>query len=218
LKKGIQLKNLKSPVSEQFKILRTNIEFSSLDYEIKTIVVTSSLAGEGKSTVVSNLAVTMAISGKQVVIVDCDFRKPTIHNRFSLSNSKGLTNILIQNREIDKIVITTNIPNLYVIPCGPICPNPSELLGSKKMKEFLNELTTRFDIVLIDTPPVLYISDAQIVSALSQGTIIVTAYGKTEKKSLLIAKEKIEKVGGTVLGVVINKIPGKYNGDYYIDV
>ena len=214
MKKGIALNNLKSQVAEQFRSLRTNIEFSFVGYEIKSIVVTSSLPGEGKSTIVSNLAVTMASSGKRVVIVDCDLRKPTIHKMFSMSNSKGLTNILVQNREIEESVITTNIPNLYVIPSGPLPPNPSELLGSKNMKEILNELTNSFDMVLIDTPPVLYISDAQILSALSQGTIIVISYGKSEKIALLNAKEKIEKVGGKILGVVINKIPDISNGSY----
>ena len=214
MKKGIALNNLKSQVAEQFRSLRTNIEFSFVGYEIKSIVVTSSLPGEGKSTIVSNLAVTMASSGKRVVIVDCDLRKPTIHKMFSMSNSKGLTNILVQNREIEESVITTNIPNLYVIPSGPLPPNPSELLGGKNMKEILNELTNSFDMVLIDTPPILYLSDAQILSALSEGIIIVTAYGKSEKNVLLSAKDKIEKVGGKILGVVINKIPDIYNSNY----
>ena len=211
MKKGNSLKN---QVAEQFRGLRTNIIFSSLGNEIKNIVVTSSLPGEGKSTIVSNLAVTMANSGKRVVIVDCDLRNPTIHKKFLLSNSKGLTNILIQDGKIEDIVITTNVPNLYVIPSGPLPQNPSELLSSKDMKEVLNELTNSFDMVLIDSPPVLYISDAQILSALSQGIIIVTSYGKSDKNALLSAKEKIEKVGGKILGVVINRIPDIYDSNY----
>jgi capsular exopolysaccharide synthesis family protein len=214
LKKDIALKKLKSQVSEQFRTLRTNIRFSSLGNEIKSIVITSSLPGEGKSTIISNLAVAMAKSGKRVIIVDCDLRKPTIHKKFLQSNSQGLTNILVQDKKILEVINTTNVPNLYIIPSGPIPPNPSELIGSKNMKDILNELNKLFDVVLIDTPPVLYISDAQILSALSQGTIIVSSYGKSEKNQLLNAKENIEKVGGKILGVVINKIPEKYNGDY----
>ena len=215
MKKSIQFKKLKFPLSEQFKSLRTNIEFSSLGDEIKSIVVTSSIEGEGKSTIISNLAVTMANINKRVVIVDCNLRSPTIHKRFSLPNSKGITSILVQNRRIEECVLTTNIPNLYIIPSGPISSNPSELLGSKKMKEILNELSNSFDMILIDTPPIIYIADAQILSALAQGTIIVTSYGKSAKNELLNAKDMIEKVRGKILGVIINKIPGKYNYNSY---
>ncbi|MBU3110767.1 CpsD/CapB family tyrosine-protein kinase [Clostridium lacusfryxellense] len=220
MNKSKTLKKLKNQVAEQFRSLRTNIVFSFLGDEIKSIVVTSSLSGEGKSTIVSNLAVTLASSGKRVVIVDCDLRKPTIHKKFLLSNSKGLTNILIKDGKIEDILIASNVPNLFVLPSGPIPPNPSELLGSKNMKEILDELTNGFDIVLIDSPPVLYVSDAQILSVLSQGIIIVTSYGKSDKNALANAKEKIEKVGGKILGVVINGIPDIYNGrnyDYYND-
>lgn len=215
LKKGTAFKKLKSRVAEQFRSLRTNIVFSSLSNEIKSIVVTSGLSGEGKSTVVSNLAVAMASSGKHVVIVDCNFRNPTIHKKFAITNAVGLIDILNKDGKIeDIVVINTNIPNLYVIPSGTIDLNSSELLGSEKMKAILNELTNNFDMVLIDTPPSLYVSDALILSALSQGTIIVTAYGKSEKNALLSTKEKIENVGGTILGVVINKIPEIYNINY----
>lgn len=218
MKKGISVKNLKSPVAEQFRNLRTNIEFSSLDYGIKSIVVTSSIYGEGKSTIISNLAVSMVSSGKRVIIVDCDIRRPTIHKVFLRSNSKGLTSILVKNKKIDGNVISTKIPNLYVLPSGPTIPNPSEILGSKNMKELLIQLSNDYDMVLIDTPPLSYLSDAQILSALAQGTIIVTAYGKLDENELLSAKEKIENVGGKILGVVINKIPNINNsnhGDYY---
>lgn len=213
-KKGSMLKILKSQISEQFRTLKTNIRFASLGDEIKSIVFTSSLSGEGRSTVIANLAVAMAITGKRVVIMDCDFRKPTIHKQFSVSNSMGLTNILLQDRKIEESIITTDVPNLYILTSGPILSNPSELLESKNMKDILNEVTRNFDIVLIDTPPILPIADAQIMSALSQGTIIVSSYGKTEKNELVNAKENIEKVGGKILGVVINKIPQKYNNNY----
>ena len=214
MKKAITLKNLKIKIKEQFRSLRTNIVFSLINNEIKSIVVTSCLPSEGKSTVISNLAVAMASSGRRVVIVDCDLRKPTIHKRFSISNYKRLTNILTQDGKIEDIVITSSIPNLYILPCGPIQPNSSELLGSKKMKIILKELTTSFDVVLIDTPPILYLSDAQILAALSQGSIIVAAYGKSEKDDLLSAKDMIEKVGGKILGVVINKIPNSNTHKY----
>ncbi|MBU3142582.1 CpsD/CapB family tyrosine-protein kinase [Clostridium sp. CF012] len=214
LSKGRALKNLKAQVAEQYRTLRTNIQFSSLGDEVKIIVITSSLPCEGKSTIISNLAITMAQIDKRVVVVDCDLRKPSIHKKFLLSNVQGLTNILAQGKKIEEIISTTNVPNLYVITSGPIPPNPSELLGTPKMKDILEELTETFDIILIDTPPILSVTDAQILSSLAQGTIIITSYGKLEKKLLLSAKENIEKVGGKILGVVINKIPEKAKGHY----
>jgi capsular exopolysaccharide synthesis family protein len=214
VKKAVAIKNFKSQVAEQFRVLRANIRFSFAGDEIKTIVVTSCSPNEGKSTVISNLAIAMAKSGKSVVILDCDLRKPRIHKIFSLSNMEGLTNVLVNDKTIDEIITNTSIPDLYVIPSGPMPPNSSELLSSENIKEILDELTEKFDAVLIDTPPVLYISDAQIMAALSQGTIIVTSYGKTDRYQLLNAKEKIQKAGGKILGVVINKIPEKCNGSY----
>lgn len=214
VKKAVAIKNFKSEVAEQIRVLRTNIRFSFAGDEVKTIVVTSCAPGEGKSTTVCNLAISIAKSGKKVVVVDCDLRKPNIHKIFLKSNYKGLTNVLIKDSIVNEVIIDTCIPNLYVIPSGPMPPNSSELLSSKRIKDILIELAEQFDVVLIDTPPVLYISDAQIMSALAQGTIIVTSYGETEKNQLLNAKENIEKTGGKILGVVINKIPDKYNGSY----
>ena len=214
LKDLISLKNPKSRASEAYRTLRTNIQFSSLDEEIKSIVVTSSGPGEGKSTTMANLAITIAQSGKKVILVDCDFRKPTIHKKFGLTNSQGLINILAQDKKFEDIIITTDVNNLYVMTSGPVPPNPAELLGTKKMKSLLNELTKIFDMVLIDAPPVLAVTDAQILSTIANGTIIVAAYGQSDKRALLQAKEHIEKVGGKILGVVINKIPEQGNGYY----
>lgn len=210
IRKAVELENLKAKVMEQFRSLRTNIEFQALKAEAKSIVVTSSMPGEGKSTITSNLAVSAASDGKRVVIVDCDLRKPAIHKRFLMSNDEGLTNLLIQGKKIEDIIIAAKVPNLYVIPGGPIIPNPSELLDSENMKELLNELTNSFNIVLLDTPPVFQTSDALILSALAKGVVIVAAYGKSDKNVLKNTKEKLEKVGGNILGVVINKIPDKY--------
>ncbi|MBK5240615.1 CpsD/CapB family tyrosine-protein kinase [Clostridium sp.] len=214
VKKSVAINNFKSQVAEQFRVLRTNIRFSFAGDAVKTIVVTSCASGEGKSTITCNLAISMAKGGKKIVVVDCDLRKPTIHKKFLISNNIGLTNVLIKDKIVDEVIIDTCIPNLYVIPSGPLPPNSSELLSSKNIKDILTELAEQFDVVLIDTPPVLYISDAKIMSALAEGTIIVTSYGKTEKNQLLNAKENIEKTGGRILGVVINKIPDKYNGSY----
>lgn len=214
-KRTSKANRLKTIAAEQFRTLRTNIQFSSLGNEIKSIVITSSMPGEGKSIVTSNLAVTIANTGKKVIIVDCDLRKPTIHKKFSLPNLIGLTNILVQDRNKLETITAANYPNLFILTSGPIPPNPSELLGSNNMRELLNELINTYDIVLLDSPPVLYITDTQILSAIAQGTILVTAYGKSEKAAVLSAKENIQKVGGKILGVVINKMPIKKNDTYY---
>lgn len=199
---------LKSRVSEEFRSLRTNIKFS-LPEDIKSIVITSTVQGEGKTTIISNLGVSMARNGKKVVIIDCNFREPSIAKVFSLPNNKGLISALLQESNLEEYIIKTNINNLSVITSGNTFLNSSELLGGGKMKDILKELTSRFDLVLIDTPPVLYISDAQVLSSLSQGTIIVNAYGEVEKEELIEVKEKIEKVGGKIIGVIMNKYPKK---------
>lgn len=218
LNKLISSKSPKSRVSEAYRTLRTNIQFSTLDDDIKSIVVTSSGPGEGKSITMANLAITIAQSGKKVLLMDCDFRKPTVHVKFDFPNAQGLINVLAQDKKFEEVVITTDVKNLYVITSGPVPPNPAELLGTKKMKALLNELTKTFDMVLMDAPPVLAVTDAQILSTIADRTIIVAAYGESDKRALVEAKESIEKVGSKILGIVINKVPEKansYYGKYY---
>lgn len=218
LRRDTAVENFKYEMEEQFRTLRTNIRFSYAGSEIRTLAVTSCLPGEGKSTIISNLALTLSRGGKKVVVVDCDLKKPSLHKKFSLSNSQGLTNILVEDKCIEEVICKTKVQDLFVIPSGPIPPNSSELLGSINIIEVLKKLAESFDMVLIDTPPVMYISDALIMASLAQGTIIISAYGKSDKNQLLNVKEDIEKAGGKILGVVINKIPKKYNkghGKYY---
>jgi len=222
LKNLIALKNPKSRSAEAFRTLRTNIQFSSLDTELKSIVVTSSGPGEGKSTVMANLAITMAESGKRIILVDCDFRKPSIHKKMGVTNAIGLTNILVQNVKKEDCMVESTVKNLFILTSGPIPPNPAELLGTKKMRDFIEELKSEFDMVLIDAPPVLAVTDAQILSTIADGVIFVASYGEAQKKALVDAKELIDKVGGKVIGIVFNKVPeavsgyyGKYYKGYY---
>lgn len=223
LKNLIALKNPKSRASEAFRTLRTNIQFSSLDNNVKSIVVTSSGPNEGKSTIMSNLAITIAQGGKRVAIVDCDLRKPTVHKKLGLPNSEGLTNMLVQDLKLEDCIMPTKIANLYALTSGPTPPNPAELLSSKKMKVILTELTQVFDMVLIDAPPVIAVTDAQILSTLVEGVLLVAGYGQAEKFGIVKAKELLDKVGAKILGVVINKVPessenyyyGKYYSSYY---
>ena len=222
MKNIIVSQNPKSPVSEAFRTLRTNLQFSTIDDSIKSLVVTSPGPGEGKSTVIANLAVTMAQSGKKVLLIDCDLRKPSIHKKLGIPNSDGMTNLLIQKKQIDECIMETEIQNLYVITSGPIPPNPAELLGSKRMKSLIKEFENVFDVTLIDAPPVLAVTDAQILSTICSGIILTTAYGESEKEAVIKAKDLLDKTGSKILGVVLNKIPmknsrkyGKYYGKYY---
>lgn len=220
LKNLVAFKNPKSRAAEAFRTLRTNIQFSGLDDSLSSIVVTSSGPSEGKSTVLINLAITIAQSGKKVLVIDCDLRRPTVHKKLGLPNAEGLTNLLIQDKEsFDEVVLTTKVPNLSALTSGPTPPNPAELLGTKRMKSIIRQLTGSFDMVLIDAPPVIAVTDAQILATIAEGTLIVTSYGATEKFGLVKTKELLDKVGAKVLGVVINKVPEKsehyYYGKYY---
>lgn len=205
----------KSPISEQYRTIRTNIQFSSIDNEIRSIMVTSSGPGEGKSTTVANLAVTFAQQGKRVLLVDSDLRKPTVHYTFNTINTFGLSSVLTKQMTLMDAVKKTEIENLLILTSGPIPPNPSELLGSKAMVRFFEEAYDEFDLVLFDTPPVNAVTDAQILANKCDGTILVVFSGKTEKEPIVKAKELLEAAQGKVLGVVLNNKKMKESHYYY---
>lgn len=205
----------KSPVSEQYRTIRTNIQFSSIDEEIRTIMVTSSGPGEGKSTTTANLAVVFAQQGKKVLLVDADLRKPTVHYTFNVLNTSGLTSVLTSQLPLMESVKAIDVKNLFILPSGPIPPNPSELLGSRAMDYFMKAALEEFDIILFDTPPVLAVTDAQILSNKCQGTIIVAGSGKAEKDQLIKTKELLTGAQGKLLGVVLNNKKMKENQHYY---
>lgn len=215
IKDVISFDNPKSRAAEAFRTLRTNIQFSSFDDTLKTIVITSSTPAEGKTTVLTNLAVTFAQSGSKVLVIDCDLRKPSIHKKLALSNAEGLTNILVQNKKIEECLKVTEQQNLFVLTSGPTPPNPSELLGSKKMKAIIREFEDIFDYILIDAPPLLAVTDAQVLSTISNGVILITSFGQTEKNAVIKSKDLLDKVGAKLLGVVLNKIPEKEDSYYY---
>ncbi|AGK95903.1 CpsD/CapB family tyrosine-protein kinase [Clostridium pasteurianum] len=209
--------NPKSPISEAYRTLRTNIQFSSFDNNLDTILVTSSGPSEGKSVTASNLAVAMSEIGKKVLIIDCDLRKPSIHKKFNVSNNKGLSNLLIGQSEFDEVV-QKYTENLYVLTSGTVPPNPSEMLESNKMKSFLEEAESKFDFVLIDTPPVIAVADAQILSTMVKGVLLVIASGEAEIAGVKKAKELLDQVKANIIGVVLNKEninSGKKYGYYH---
>ncbi|WP_198957428.1 CpsD/CapB family tyrosine-protein kinase [Paenibacillus selenitireducens] len=211
----ILMSNPKSPVAEAYRSLRTNIDFSSIDEEIRVIMVTSSGPEEGKSTTLANLAVSYAQSDKKVVVIDGDMRRPTCHHTFNLSNQSGLSSIVTGQIEMQQAIKATEVDNLFVITSGPLPPNPSELLGSKRMNELLEQLKMNFDIIIIDTPPVLAVTDAQIISSKCDGVVLVIHSGKVKRDMAIKAKASLDHVRARILGVVLNNVKHKKEDMYY---
>ncbi|ULO08633.1 CpsD/CapB family tyrosine-protein kinase [Paenibacillus sp. 19GGS1-52] len=211
----ITVTNPRSPVSEAFRALRTNIDFSSVDERIQIIMVTSSGPEEGKSTVTANLAAAYAQADKHVLLIDGDLRKPTSHKTFSLSNRLGLSSLLSQQANLEDTIQESGVPNLSIMTSGPIPPNPAEMMASNRMSAVLQELRHRFDIILIDTPPLLAVTDAQIVASKSDGVIMVVSYGKVKRDIAVKAKAGLDRVGARILGVVLNNVKRKASEGYY---
>ncbi len=210
----------KAIVSENIKSLRTNLQFTAVDKKIKTILVTSTNAGEGKSFISSNLAISFAQADKKVLLVDCDLRKGRLHKLFGLTNTSGLSNLLASDtRNFGKFVHTTKIKNLDVMTCGTYPPNPSELLASKKNKHLIKTLQEFYDVIIFDGAPVGGLADSVILASLMDETLIVVKDGNTTKNDLATAKDSLEKVGAEVAGIVFNMVNRKsskyYNSYYY---
>ena len=207
--------NPKSPISEQYRTIRTNIQFASVENPIRSMIVTSSGPSEGKSTTTANLAIVYAQQGKRVLLIDADLRKPTIHYTFRLDNLRGLSNVLVGERSLEEVVHESDVPGLDVVSCGPIPPNPSELLGSKKMRDMLDYAKDQYDIIMLDTPPVLAVTDAQILANFVDGSILVIRSGYTEIEAATKAKEALEPARAKLLGTVLNGREKTASNYYY---
>lgn len=211
----ISLINPKSSITEQYRTIRTNIQFSSVDKEYRTLIVTSAGLGEGKTTTTANLGVVMAQQGKRVLIIDADLRRPTMHSAFKVGNVAGLTNVLIRQRSLEEAVQLTEIETLDVLTSGPIPPNPAELLSSEAMKELMELALDKYDLILFDSPPILAVTDAQILSNSCDGVVLVVSSGKTKKEMGQKAIELLTSAKAKLLGVVINNKKQKGGQDYY---
>ena len=204
MKSIISYNDPKSVISEQYRAIRTNIEYSNVDQNTKTILVTSSDKNEGKTTTVSNLAVSFANLNKKILLIDCDLRNPSIHKMFRLNNIYGLTDILAKDRAADKCIQETELENLYVLTAGAIPPNPAEILSSEKMKNLIEDLKNIYDYIFIDTPPIGLVTDAGVLSSFTDGVVLVVKSESIEKKYLEETKKKLDAVDARILGAILN--------------
>lgn len=210
--------NPTSIVSEEFRSIRTNIQFSMVDKKIQTLLVTSSTAESGKTTVAVNLAAAFAAEDARVLVVATDMRKPRIHNIFKSEKTQGIAN-LITNRDLllEDVVQQSTVENLSFLPCGPIPPNPSELLNSNRMTEIIEKMKQQYDVIVFDSPPVLAVTDAQILSAKVDGTLFVIPEGEVKKEEVHDAAERLKKVNAHVLGTIMNKVELDAEAYYYYE-
>lgn len=204
----------KSPAAEAFRTLRTNLQFAALDRPLRTVLITSAGPGEGKTTVAANLGVAMAQSGSKVIVLGADLRKPSVHQILGVRNTIGLTNVLTGAVSWEDALQSTDVEGLYVLPAGPVPPNPAELLASGRMHELLNQLQNACDMVIIDAPPAIAVTDAGVLSRWADGVLLVVSLGITPRDVAKAAKEQLIQVGARILGLVVNRMSGE-SGYYY---
>ena len=207
----------KSPISEAYRTLRTNIQFAKSDAPVRSIIVTSSGPKEGKSTTVANLAITMAQMGTKTLLIDADLRRPVLHKLFNIDRKIGLSNLLVGKAGLEEVAKRSPIDNLYVIPCGTLPPNPSELLASKHMHDALEMFKEKFEMILFDTPPVIAVTDAPVLATVVDGIVLIVDSGHTNRDALLRAVELLQHVKASILGVLLNNIQvtNMYGSYYY---
>lgn len=206
----ITIAHPRSPVSEAFRTLRTNLEFTFLDKPLRSMVVTSASPEEGKSTTLANLAVTMAQAGKKVLLVDCDLRRPSLHQIFNARPTPGFTDMMRDDALLNNPPLQeTPVPNLWLLTSGTIPPNPAELVASRRMSEVIAALQQRADIVLFDAPPVIAVTDAAVLSTKVDAVLLVISAGKTKRDHAKKAKALLEKVNARLIGTVLNNVKGE---------
>ena len=203
-----------SVAAESYRTLRTNISLSQVDKPIRTLLVTSCIPKEGKSTTVANLGVTFALAQQKVLIIDADLRRPILHRIFGVPNSQGLTHTLSDTVEYDQVFTPTKIPNLWVVTSGIIPPNPSELLGSQKMRLFLERSQKKFDMILLDSPPISSLADASVLGSIVDGVLFVIKANMASRDLVEKDKDQLQTVGANIIGVVLNDVDIKRDGYY----
>lgn len=212
----VTVSDSRSFIAEQFRTIRANIKFATPDREMKTLLITSSTQGEGKSTNAANLAIVFAQDGKRVLLVDADMRKPTMHYTFACQNRIGLSTVLSNQHDIDSAISPTDIEHLSIVTSGPIPPNQAELLSSQQFDQFIQAVKQRFDFIIFDAPPILAASDAQILANKCDGTLLVVHARKAEKDAVIKAKAQLDTAKANIIGATLNqtKLPKKHH--YYV--
>ncbi|MBN6851533.1 protein-tyrosine kinase [Staphylococcus saprophyticus] len=205
----------KSTVSEKFRGIRSNIMFSSAEKEIQSLLITSEKPLSGKSTISANIAVTYAQAGYKTLIIDGDMRKPTQHYIFDLPNNSGLSNLIVNKATYTESIKETKVENLAILTAGPTPPNPSELIASTQFDEIYNELLSDYDFIVVDTPPVNTVTDAQVYAQTIQNCALVIDVEKNNKNEVKKAKDLINKAGGKLLGAILNKTAIDKSSSYY---
>ncbi len=211
----ITLTDPRSPLSEAYRTLRTNLSFFSLDNPIQILILTSAAADESKSMTIANLAVTMAQGGRKTILVDCDLRRPSLHTLFNLNQEPGFTNMVL-DKTTEPILQETGIEHLWLLPAGPQPPNPADLLGSKMVDQIIEKLTEKADIILFDAPPVVAVTDAAVLGAKVDGVLLVINAGKTRRDHAERAKDTLEKARVRIVGATLTNAPrDSAVGGYY---
>lgn len=200
----VTLRDPSSMAAEAYRTLRTNIQFSSLDKPIQTLLATSTAPDEGKSTTLANLAVTIAQAEQRVILVDCDLRRPSVHTLFGVPNEQGLTTAILAQVEGPLPLQATSVPGLSLLTSGPLPPRPADLLGSRRMEQLIARLRNEADMVLFDTPPVIAVTDAAVLATRVDGVLLVLQAGQTRRDRAREARQKLEKVKANIIGVVLN--------------
>ena len=203
----------RSVIAEAYRTLRTNLQFATKDENIKRILITSPVPGEGKSITASNLAFSMSQTGKRVILIDCDLRKPSIHKCFAMKNTVGLGNMILEGTSYEK-VLQKHSENLYIITAGKVVFNPAEILNTEYFSNALDLIEKDYDYIFLDSPPVTVVTDDQIMAAVCQGVILVVSSGESKKDECKRAIELLNNVNANILGVVLNKVRNDYK-EYY---
>jgi len=196
-----------SPVSEAYRTLRMNLQFAALDHKLRTLLVTSPGPGEGKSTTLANLAVTMAQIEQRIIVVDCDLRRPCLHQLLGLNNESGLTTMMLEDQALVRPPLQgTAVKGLQLLASGPLPPRPADLLGSQRIEQVLARLLEEADIVLLDAPPVVAVTDAVVLSTKVDGVLLVVSAGETKRENAQRSIERFRKVNARLVGVVLNNV------------
>lgn len=205
----------KSTMAEAFRTLRSNLGFAALNQNFRSVLVTSPLANEGKTTTAVNLSIVLAQAGHRVLLVDCDLRLPAVHRVFELDNQRGLTNVLLQQLKPDETALPGPVPGLNVLPSGPIPPNPADLFGSEQMRRIWPALYEKYDYIVVDSPPVLNVTDAALLSSQVDGVLLVVRATRTRIESLQEAESQLKRANARIIGVILNQTPMSGSQGYY---